>query len=340
MHFIVMELVKGRDLREVLKVEKRLTEVRSCTLISTVCDALDAAHKIGIVHRDLKPENIMLIDAENAGGRETIKVLDFGIAKLLDNAPKPTRTDGAPDSEPPPALTQVGVVVGTPAYMSPEQCRGQPLDGRSDLYTCGILLYQLATGTVPFDSDSPFEVAGKQAFEIPPPPSKFLPSMYPKLEQLILSLLAKSPAERPQTAADLREALRQIIAQLSGRGGRTIPMTESKAVMEAAAARQQALVQGAPRPFGGPQPNPRRRKPRRAWGASLRSSVSFSQRARALRAAMPSFDGSIWPARCRSSRTQRLALPHVHGRSPTGLPAPISELRVRARRRSPRPRRV
>jgi hypothetical protein len=95
------------------------------------------------------------------------------------------------DSDPPPALTQMGVVVGTPQYMSPEQCRGQPLDGRSDLYTCGVLLYQLVTGQLPFNSESPFEVAGKQAFEPPPPPSTHLPSIDPELEGIILRTLSK-----------------------------------------------------------------------------------------------------------------------------------------------------
>jgi serine/threonine protein kinase len=248
MHFIVMELVRGRDLREVLKTEKRLPEVRAATIVIAVCEALEAAHKIGIVHRDLKPENIMVLEATQPGQKEIVKVLDFGIAKLVDNAPKQPRESGDPDSEPPPALTQVGVVVGTPAYMSPEQCRGQPLDGRSDLYTCGILLYQLTTGRVPFESESPFEVAGKQAFEAPPPPTKYFSSMFPQLEQLILSLLAKSPAERPQTATELKDALTKIIGQLSGRGSKTIPMTSAKPMVDAAEIIRQAeaLRMGAP----------------------------------------------------------------------------------------------
>jgi serine/threonine-protein kinase len=108
------------------------------------------------------------------------------------------------------------VVVGTPAYMSPEQCRGQPLDGRSDIYTCGILLYQLVTGRVPFHSDSPFEIAGKQAFEPPPPPRSHRPDLHPELEALILETLAKSPAERPQSAAQLRDRLLALLPRLRG----------------------------------------------------------------------------------------------------------------------------
>jgi serine/threonine-protein kinase len=256
MHFLVMELCKGRDLRDILKIERRLTEVRAANIVISICDALEAAHRMGMVHRDLKPENIMVEPPKSPGEKDLVKVLDFGIAKLVDGAPKPQRTgnaDGIPDSEPPPALTQVGVVVGTPAYMSPEQCRGQPLDGRSDLYTCGILLYQLVTGQVPFDSESPFEVAGKQAFEPPPPPSKFLPSIYPPLEQLILSLLAKAPADRPQTAAELRDALRQNIAGIMARGGKTIPMTASKPVIDAVLAMQAGGGQGPVPAYGGQQ---------------------------------------------------------------------------------------
>jgi serine/threonine protein kinase len=250
-HFIVMELVSGRDLRDVLKLERRLSETRAANIVANVCDALDAAHRIGIIHRDLKPENIMVLPSDKPGGSDVIKVLDFGIAKLVDKEPnQPRPTEGPPDSEPPPALTQVGVVVGTPAYMSPEQCRGQPLDGRSDLYTCGILLYQLTTGRVPFDSPSPFEVAGKQAFEAPPPPSQFLENIYPPLEALILKVLSKSPADRPQTALELRDQLRLIHAQLDagpllpGRPGGTIPLMASKGLVdkaEAVMAARQAL---------------------------------------------------------------------------------------------------
>jgi serine/threonine-protein kinase len=260
-HYIAMELVRGKDLREVLRVEKRLSEVRACRLVASVCDALEAAHKLGIVHRDLKPENVMVTPDPRLADREIVKVLDFGIAKLVDAAAsKPRATDSNPDSEPPPALTQVGVVVGTPAYMSPEQCRGQPLDGRSDLYTCGILLYQLVTGRVPFDSDSPFETAGKQAFEAPPPPSQFLPTIHPALEALILKTLAKAPADRPQSAAELREALFEVIRSQQSGMGKTIPMTATTAAAAAVAAaearmREQRAAQGPTQgSFAGPAP--------------------------------------------------------------------------------------
>ncbi len=207
-HFIVMELVGGRDLKETLKAEGPLAPARAVKIVAEICAALHAAHQLGVVHRDLKPENVML---ESSPSGDRVKVLDFGIAKLVEQKPRP-REPG--DSEPP--VTQFGVVVGTPAYMSPEQCRGQPLDGRSDIYTCGILLYQLVTGRVPFHSDSPFEIAGKQAFEPPPPPRTHRPELSQELEDLILRTLAKSPDERPQSAAELRELLLAMAPRLGG----------------------------------------------------------------------------------------------------------------------------
>jgi hypothetical protein len=200
-----MELCHGRDLKETLKLEGKLDETRAVRIIATIADALAAAHALGVIHRDLKPENVM-VESDRAANTDVVKVLDFGIAKLVDAQPKAAR-QSSPDSDPPPALTQFGVVVGTPAYMSPEQCRGQPLDGRSDLYTCGILLYQLVTGVLPFNSESPFELAGKQAFEPPPPPSQHLPTIDKDLERIILRLLSKTPDERNASAIDLRDTL-------------------------------------------------------------------------------------------------------------------------------------
>jgi len=218
-HYIAMELIQGRDLAEILTLERRMAPARACRLLAGVCAALAAAHAQNIVHRDLKPENVMVVDTPEVRGGETVKVLDFGIAKLLD-APAKKEGDDGPSS----ALTRVGTVVGTPAYMSPEQCRGQPVDGRSDLYTCGILLYQLITGKLPFWSDSPFEIAAKQVREPPTPPSHHVDGLDPELEQLILRTLSKSPADRLPRADDLRDALvalepRQAEQRLTPRTG-------------------------------------------------------------------------------------------------------------------------
>jgi len=210
-HFIAMELVMGRDLAEILTLERRLAPARASRILRGVCDALATAHAQNIVHRDLKPENVMVVDEGDAPGGECVKVLDFGIAKLLD---APAGRPGDSDSGPTSALTRVGTVVGTPAYMSPEQCRGQPVDGRSDLYTCGVLLYQLIVGKVPFWSENPFEIAAKQVREKPVPPSHHVDGLDPELEALILRTLAKTPSERFTRAEELRDALAAIEPRL------------------------------------------------------------------------------------------------------------------------------
>src|SRR5262245_55454909 len=133
--YIAMELLTGQDLFETLVVERRFAEARAARVLIQVCDALSVAHAKHIVHRDLKPENIMLQKDPSAPGGERVKVLHFGIAKILDRD-QPPASDEEPSSMAHSALTTVGMVVGTPAYMSPEQCRGEPIDARSDLYTC------------------------------------------------------------------------------------------------------------------------------------------------------------------------------------------------------------
>ncbi|MFO0551744.1 MAG: protein kinase [Polyangiaceae bacterium] len=276
-HYLVMELCAGRDLRDTLKAERRLSEGRAARIVMAICEALSAAHAIGVVHRDLKPENVMVLHDPQTN-TDRVKVLDFGIAKLVDNQPK-IRASESTDSEPPPALTQFGVVMGTPQYMSPEQCRGQPLDGRSDVYTCGILLYQLVTGDVPFSSESPIEVAGKQAFEEPPPPRARNPQLDPEMESIILRTLSKAPDARPQSAEELRqilghfverfsqmEAARQNASQQQGQNlrglGRTLPLNASAPSVDeflrargaAMGAENAAPRQSAPpaNPFAGP----------------------------------------------------------------------------------------
>src|SRR5262249_5265763 len=153
--YIAMELLSGQDLFETLVLERRLSPARAVRILVQVADALAAAHDKGVVHRDLKPENIMLLRDEDDPAREHVKVLDFGIAKILESETPSVDGPGSIHS----ALTGVGTVVGTPAYMSPEQCRGEPVDTRSDVYACGILLYQLVTGKLPFSSDNAMDLA-------------------------------------------------------------------------------------------------------------------------------------------------------------------------------------
>jgi serine/threonine-protein kinase len=209
--YIVMELVTGQDLFELLVVERRLSEARAARILIEICDVLAVAHDNGIVHRDLKPENVMVL-REGEGDR--VKVLDFGIAKIMEVGGG--GDDAAPTSLSTSALTTVGMVVGTPAYMSPEQCRGDPVDGRSDIYACGILLYLLVTGRLPFQpTGAPWEVAMDHIRKPPPAPSMFLPTISPGLEATILTALSKFPNQRQQTARDLRDELTKLLPSLS-----------------------------------------------------------------------------------------------------------------------------
>ncbi|UQA56553.1 protein kinase [Polyangium aurulentum] len=211
--YIAMELLTGRDLFEILAIERRLSEARAARILIEICDVLITAHAQGIVHRDLKPENIMILPPAEPGGRERIKVLDFGIAKVLD---KEIENTGGPPSSGmvSSALTTVGVIVGTPEYMSPEQCRGEAVDTRCDIYACGVLLYQLVTGNIPFAGESVIDIALKHIRQPPPKPSNYLPFMHKGLEQIILTALEKWPAQRQQTAEDLKAQLQKILPEL------------------------------------------------------------------------------------------------------------------------------
>jgi eukaryotic-like serine/threonine-protein kinase len=217
--YIAMELLQGRDLFDILSHERRVAEARAARILIQVCDVLTVAHEQGIVHRDLKPENIMILQKPDKSGRERIKVLDFGIAKVLDKEPKenePGTDGGAPPSSAvvSSALTTVGVIVGTPEYMSPEQCRGEGVDARSDIYACGVLLFQLITGQIPFTGDSIIDIALKHIRQPPPKPTLYLPFMHAGLESIILMALEKWPAQRQQSAAELKESLLKILPEL------------------------------------------------------------------------------------------------------------------------------
>ncbi len=209
--YIAMELLAGQDLFETLVLERRLAEARAGRILAQVADALVAAHERGVVHRDLKPENIMLLRDEGDPSREDVKVLDFGIAKILEvDTPSLDGTGGAHSM-----LTGVGTVVGTPAYMSPEQCRGEPVDTRSDVYTCGILLYQLLAGRLPFSGDNAMDLAVMHVRTPPRPLQELVPGVHPRLAALVLTALSKWPQQRQQTAAELRDELRAILPELS-----------------------------------------------------------------------------------------------------------------------------
>ncbi|MFT3836539.1 MAG: protein kinase [Myxococcaceae bacterium] len=196
--YIAMEYVAGKDLHHILSREWPLPESRVIRIVGQVLSALSDAHGAGVIHRDLKPENIMV--EQRRGEPDFVKVLDFGIAKITDSD-----SDG-------PALTRAGFVCGTPEYMSPEQARGAQLDHRSDLYAVGVILYQLTTGLLPFDSDSAVGFATKHLTEQPPTPSRRRPDakISPQMERLIMKTLSKSPDDRPQTAEQFRAELQAI----------------------------------------------------------------------------------------------------------------------------------
>jgi eukaryotic-like serine/threonine-protein kinase len=210
--YIAMELLEGADLYVLLEREGAISQGRAVRILVEVCDALSVAHELGIVHRDLKPENIMVVADPTHPNGERVKVLDFGIAKLL----APDAADGTVDPrlDPQSAVTRAGTFIGTPAYMSPEQCSLLPVDTRADIYTCGVLLYQLVTGRLPFEGQTPLHTATLHIHEPPPRPSSVAPEIDPRLEGIILKALAKKPTDRHQTSRHLATTLRRILGDL------------------------------------------------------------------------------------------------------------------------------
>ncbi len=186
----VMELAEGQSLREMIEEHGTLTEATAAEIIRQVCVALDEAHKGGVIHRDIKPENILV---ETTPGGFHVKVLDFGIVALRDHAHG--------------RLTQTGTVVGTPHYMSPEQCMGIELDGRSDIYSLGIVLFEMLTGDVPFDSPTPTAIVIQHVNQAPPPLRAMNPKISPAMEAVVLHAMDKRREARPRTADELASEL-------------------------------------------------------------------------------------------------------------------------------------
>ena len=203
--FMAMEFLQGQDLFALLKKEGPLSPDRVARVMIQVCSALAEAHEQNVIHRDLKPENIMIEDRR--GQRDFVKVLDFGIAKIQD----PAEQGGQ-------ALTQAGMVCGTPEYMSPEQARGLQLDARSDIYALGVIMYQLSTGELPFTADSPIGIVTKHILEAPVPPRVKRPQIPELLEQIILKAMEKDVSGRFNTVVDMGEALELLLRQLPDQG--------------------------------------------------------------------------------------------------------------------------
>lgn len=191
--YIVMELLEGHTLREVLAKEAPLDTARAVAVMLQTAAAVAAAHEAGIIHRDLKPANIFIV--QNSEVPAVVKVLDFGIAKL---AAESLEDD---DSK---TLTLVGVMIGTPRYMSPEQCDGVELTPAADVYSLGVILYEMLSGVVPFSGSTPLAIAMKHASVAPRRPSEFVTSIPPALEEVVLHALRKRPEDRPANAAEFR----------------------------------------------------------------------------------------------------------------------------------------
>src|SRR3954463_11896915 len=190
--YIVMEYVEGETLRDVLRREGRLAPERAMSLCADICGALDFSHRNGIVHRDVKPGNVMITP------QGAVKVMDFGIARAVSDSAA--------------TMTSTAAVIGTAQYLSPEQARGEGVDARSDVYSAGCLLYELVTGPPPFTGDSPVAVAYQHVREDPRTPSSINPEIPPELDAILLKAMSKNPANRYQSAADMRADLLRAVA--------------------------------------------------------------------------------------------------------------------------------
>ena len=189
LHFISMEYFHGTNLKEHIKRNGALSPMQAFNLAAQICDGLEAAHREGVVHRDLKSQNIIL-DPTNR-----VKIIDFGLARTA-------HMEG---------MTATGLIMGTPEYMAPEQVAGKKIDERADIYSLGIILYELFTGRVPFTGDSAIAVGFMQIKEEPVPPTKVNPGVSPEIEKIICKALQKDPIYRYRTMSDLKADLQAAI---------------------------------------------------------------------------------------------------------------------------------
>ena len=226
-YYIAMEFLRGTDLKSGIRKHGALDGKKVAQIGSQIAQALSVAHRHDIIHRDIKPQNIMVQPDGN------IKVMDFGIARAKNSH-----------------LTQDNSVLGTAHYVSPEQTQGKDLGPTTDIYSLGVVMYEAATGKVPFEGDDAISVALKQVNELPVPPSQINPNIDPALEAIILKCMEKAPANRFQTANELYRVLRDYLA---GRISAIPAVTQVNTITDTANLDQGGAVQGSTRPFVRPQ---------------------------------------------------------------------------------------
>jgi tRNA A-37 threonylcarbamoyl transferase component Bud32 len=193
--YFIMEYLDGVALGELIQRGPRFAPERALRICAQIADALQASHDHGVIHRDLKPDNIFLVP--HGDDPDFVKVLDFGLAKLVNPSPAATPTHN----------TGVGLVLGTPYYMSPEQCEGIEIDHRADIYALGVILFEMLTGEVPFGGNSYRTIMLNQMTKAPPAARRIVPELPPALDAILSRALAKRPADRFQSMAELRAAL-------------------------------------------------------------------------------------------------------------------------------------
>ena len=215
LYFMVMEFVRGETFDHIIRKTGAMVFEQAIAMFCHALDGLEHAHSMGIIHRDIKPANIMLSDTG------IVKVMDFGIARVLGTS----------------RMTKQGNIIGTIEYMSPEQVRGEETDARSDIYAAGILLYEMLTGRVPFESKSEFELMKAQIEEPPPPPGNFASYIPAQAEQAIMRALAKKPEARYQSASEFRQELLRSVAST------TAPLGDSAPVYAAPATRVSSPIE-------------------------------------------------------------------------------------------------
>jgi eukaryotic-like serine/threonine-protein kinase len=230
-YYIAMEYLEGRSLKERIVADGPLPISDAIEVTRQILRAIGFAHRRGIVHRDIKPHNVLLV--QDGPGDERFKVTDFGISRTTASQ-----------------MTEAGSIVGTAQYLSPEQARGAPVDQRSDVYSVGIVLYELLTGKLPFTGETPLEIAMKHLSEVPKPPSELREEVSPDLDMIVLRALAKDPADRFESAEEMEKEL----ARVAGGGGVTSETAEAAtAVLAGAGLAETAPTMISRRPVVAPQ---------------------------------------------------------------------------------------